>query len=211
MHTKLKPLSAQCTGLLLAAMTFIAVPLTIAHAHEHDHHDHAQMMSAPGAVSAREASYSIPNVTVTRQDGKKVSLASVVDDGRPVVLNFIYTSCTAICPVTTQTFSQFRELVGKDREGINMISVSIDPEHDTPERLTAYAKQFSGAGTWTYLTSSSPDAIAIQKAFDSYRGDKMNHAPTTFMRTAPGKPWTRIDGFAQADQLVTQYRKLPKS
>lgn len=197
-------------GLALATAAFALAPSIYAGEHDHHHHDHAQMSGA-GEVSARQASYKLPDVTVMRQDGKKMPLASIVDDGRPVVLNFIYTSCTAICPVTTQTFAQFRDLVGKDRDNINMISVSIDPEHDTPDRLADFAKHFSKTGTWTYLTGSSTGAIAIQKAFESYRGDKMNHAPTTFMRAAPGKPWMRIEGFAQADQLVAQYRKLPKS
>jgi protein SCO1 len=51
-------------------------------------------------------------------------------------------------------------------------------------------------------------SVATQKAFDSYRGDKMSHDPLTLMRAAPGKPWVRIDGFATADDLLEQYLGL---
>jgi protein SCO1/2 len=50
--------------------------------------------------------------------------------------------------------------------------------------------------------------IPFQKAFDAYRGDKMNHLPVTFVRLAPGKPWVRLDGFATPDDIVREYRTL---
>ncbi|MEY4747985.1 MAG: hypothetical protein RIQ60_199 [Pseudomonadota bacterium] len=153
--------------------------------------------------------YSLPAVKVTRADGKRMTLAEAVDDGRPVMLNFIYTSCNAICPVTSQVFVEFRERLGTvERDKINMISFSIDPEQDTPKRLTAYAKRFGGAGTWAHFTSSSADAVEIQRAFGTWRGDKMNHQPVTLVRVAPGKPWQRYEGFIGPEQLVQQYLAL---
>jgi protein SCO1/2 len=146
---------------------------------------------------------------VTRGDGKRMTLAEAIDDGRPVMLNFIYTSCNAICPVTSQVFVEFRERLGAvERDKINMVSISIDPEQDTPRRLTAYAKRFGSAGAWSHYTSSSADAVEIQRAFGAWRGDKMNHQPTTWLRVAPGKPWQRYDGFVGPEQLVQQYLAL---
>jgi protein SCO1/2 len=121
------------------------------------------------------------------------------------MLNFIYTSCNAICPVTSQVFVEVRERLGAERDKINMVSISIDPEQDTPRRLTAYAKRFGSAGAWSHYTSSSADAIEIQRAFGAWRGDKMNHQPTTYMRGAPGKPWVRLDGFFSPEDLVSNY------
>jgi protein SCO1/2 len=51
-------------------------------------------------------------------------------------------------------------------------------------------------------------SIATQRAFDAYRGDKMNHLPVTFLRAAPGKPWVRLEGFAPPDEVVKEYRQL---
>ncbi|MEY2654895.1 MAG: hypothetical protein RLZZ524_1923 [Pseudomonadota bacterium] len=152
-----------------------------------------------------DQNYQLPAVKVTRGDGKRMTLAEAIDDGRPVMLNFIYTSCNAICPVTSQVFVEVRERLGVERDKINMVSISIDPEQDTPRRLTAYAKRFGSAGTWAHYTSSSADAIEIQRAFGAWRGDKMNHQPTTYMRGAPGKPWVRLDGFFSPEDLVNNY------
>jgi len=52
------------------------------------------------------------------------------------------------------------------------------------------------------------DSIAVQRAFDVYRGDKMNHLPTTFLRASPGQPWVRLDGFAGAADILREYRQL---
>jgi protein SCO1/2 len=170
----------------------------------HEGHD----MSAMQEVKLSTGMYKMPAVTLVRQDGAKLALAKVFDDGRPVVLNFIYTSCTAICPVTSQVFSDFREKLGGERKRVNMISVSIDPDYDTPQRLAEYASHYGADANWQFYTGSLQDSVAVQKAFATYRGDKMNHAPVTLMRAAPGKPWVRVEGFAGPDKLLAEYRKL---
>jgi protein SCO1/2 len=155
-----------------------------------------------------EQSYMLPAVKVTRADGKRMSLAEALDDGRPVMLNFIYTSCNAICPVTSQVFVEVREKLGAERGKINMVSISIDPEQDTPAKLTEYARRFGSAGEWAHFTSGSADAVEIQRAFGAWRGDKMNHQPITYLRSAPGKPWVRLEGFFGPSALVSEYSKL---
>jgi len=177
-------------------------------AHSHEGHDMAAMQD----VKRSENMVALPSVSMTRQDGKKLPIAKALDDGRPVVLNFIYTSCTAICPVLSQTFAEMRERLGAERSRINMVSISIDPDYDTPARLKEYAARFGADANWNFYTGTLEDSIAVQKAFASYRGDKMNHAANTFMRTAaPGKAWLRVDGFAGPARLLTEYRKLTSS
>lgn len=162
---------------------------------------------APG-VTRTVAAYPVPAVTMQRTDGQKVALADVLNDGRPVMLNFIYTSCGTVCPVTSQVFQQTRELLGSQREQLNMVSISIDPEQDTPRKLASYARRYAAAGQWTHLTGAAADAVTVQRAFAAWRGDKMNHQPVTFLRLAPGQPWVRLEGFAGPDQLVAEYRRL---
>ncbi len=162
---------------------------------------------APG-VTRTVAAYPMPAVTLQRTDGQRVALADVLNDGRPVMLNFIYTSCGTVCPVTSQVFQQTRELLGNQREQLNMVSISIDPEQDTPRKLASYARRYAAAGQWTHLTGSAADAVAVQRAFAAWRGDKMNHQPVTFLRQAPGQPWVRLDGYASPEQLVSEFRRV---
>ena len=67
------------------------------------------------------AHYSIPGVRLIRDDGKAVSLPEEMNDGRPVVLNFIYTTCSTICPVMSQTLAQFDHELGADRERVHLM------------------------------------------------------------------------------------------
>jgi protein SCO1/2 len=165
--------------------------------------------SGPGGSDVRRtvAQYSIPNVTLVREDGKSVNLAAELDDGRPVVVNFVYTSCATTCPMSSQVFAQFQEQLGSTRQAVHLVSISIDPEQDTPVRLRAYAANFHAAKGWDHYSGTLAASIAVQRAFDAYRGDKMSHIPLTLMRAAPGKPWVRFDGFARAADLMAE-RKL---
>jgi protein SCO1/2 len=169
---------------------------------EHAHH-HAESI----AYAARSVvSYQIPDVQLVRDDGKLVGLRSELDDGRPVILAFIYTSCTTVCPLTSHTLSELQSKLGSARNRVHLVSISIDPEQDTPARLRQYAKTFNAGPDWQHYTGTLAASEAAQRAFDVYRGAKMDHSPATLIRPAPGAPWVRIDGFATADQL---YAELP--
>jgi protein SCO1/2 len=169
------------------------------HAHPH--------MDANSSVQRSEAQYAIPDATLVREDGKTVTLSDELNDGRPVLLNFIYTSCTTICPLSSQVFAQFQKGLGTRHESVHLMSISIDPEQDTPARLRAYAEQFHAAPGWDHYTGAVATITAVQRAFNAYRGDKMSHTPLTLLREAVGKPWVRIDGFATAGDLLAE-RKL---
>ena len=171
----------------------------------HDHHHHHAV--APG-VKRTEASYSVPQVTLINQQGKQVSLTELLNSDQPVMLNFIFTSCTAICPAMSATFASVQKNLGSDSDRVRMISVSIDPEYDTPDALNAYARRFKAGPQWEFLTGSLDDSVAVQKAFDADRGDKMNHAPMTLIRATPDSQWLRIEGFARADELAEEIRGM---
>jgi protein SCO1 len=152
--------------------------------------------------------YDAPDVAVVRQDGKKLSFIKELDDGRPVILNFIFASCSAICPMLTHVFSKAQTKLEKDSRKFHLISISIDPENDTPAKLTEYAKKFGAGANWDYYTGTVETSIAIQKAFNAYRGDKMNHTSVIFMRAGPGKSWLRLEGFVGPDAVIREYHDM---
>jgi cytochrome oxidase Cu insertion factor (SCO1/SenC/PrrC family) len=154
------------------------------------------------------ASLTLPSVSLLRDDGKAVSFPHEIDDGKPVVLNFIFTSCASICPVMSQIFSQLQDRLGTERGKVHMASISIDPEHDRPARLSEYAKRFHAGPQWHYYTGTEQASLAVQRAFEAYRGDKMDHTPVTFLRARPGGPWVRFDGYASPDDLASEVRSM---
>jgi len=173
---------------------------------DHSHHHHAMPGAQDGYVRTM-ASYTIPDVKLLDPNRARVSLRSQLDD-KPVILNFIFTSCGAICPVMSTTFSQVQKALGPDRNAVRMVSISIDPDFDTPEALKIYARKYGAGPQWRMLTGSVDDSIAVQRAFNVYRGDKMGHTPATFLRARAGQPWVRLDGFASADDILHEYRQL---
>jgi protein SCO1/2 len=165
--------------------------------------------SAGNAVSVSTAEYRLPDLILVRDDGKKVSLLEEMDDGRPVFVNFIFTSCPGICPLMSEIFRQLQAKLGDARPRVHMVSISIDPEADTPSRLREYAAQFRAGSQWQHYTGTVEASLAVQRAFGVYNGDKMNHAPVAFFRAAPGGLWIRLDGFATADDLMRVYKTAP--
>lgn len=170
-----------------------------AHGHRHD---------KLARATRTTADYTIPQVTMQRDDGKSVAFPAELDDGRPVVLDFVFTNCATICPVMSQVFAQLQDKLGPARDKVHLVSISIDPEQDRPARLAEYAKKLHAGPEWRMYTGTAQASVALQKAFAAYRGDKMDHTPVTFLRGAPGQRWTRIDGFATADELADEVRDL---
>ena len=158
-----------------------------------------------------EVAIAVPDVTLTGMDGRPVPLRAALGDDRPMMLQFVFTTCPTICPLLTGIAARVREDLGKDREKIRAVSITIDPEHDIPAVLREYAANFDADPDWLFLTGRLEDIIAVQKAFGSYLGNKMNHPPYTFLRRSPRDPWVRIDGIVHADVLEVETRKMLKA
>lgn len=165
-------------------------------------------MMSTEQIRIATVSYRVPALRLVRQTGQSISLPEELNDGRPVVLNFIFTSCGAICPLMTQTIASFQRSLGPDSARVHIMSISVDPEEDTPARLRDYAREYHAGAGWTFYTGTPEASIGAQKAFNIYRGDKMSHTAVTFMRAAPGDSWERLDGLATPEQLLQQYRRL---
>ena len=189
----------------VATLVFLGLPV-----YAHEDHDHHAMhdMAAKQEIKYTTVSYTMPSTRLVREDGKTITLSEELNDGRAVVLSFVYTTCTEICPLTSETFSKFQSKLGKSRDKVHMVSISIDPEQDTPATLKKYAKKYQAKSHWNFYTGTVAASVETQKAFDAYRGDKMNHVPVTYLRAAPDKPWLRIDGFVSPDELLRSYQEL---
>jgi protein SCO1/2 len=151
----------------------------------------------------------LPEVSLVGIGGESASLSEALNSGAPVILNFIFTTCTTICPVMTATFQQVQKQLGPKRSNARMVSVSIDPENDTPATLKAYATKFGAGPQWKMLTGNLENSIAVQKAFGVFAGDKMNHKPVTFLKAkGSDNSWVRLDGLLEARQIIKEFDKL---
>jgi protein SCO1/2 len=146
-----------------------------------------------------------PAVTLIDSRGERVPLAAVLDPSGPIVLQFIFTTCPSVCPLLSSTLSAAQGELGA---GVRLVSISIDPEYDTPARLRDYARRFKAGPQWRFLTGSREDVAAVQKAFGAWRPNKMSHEPLTYLRLAPDQPWVALAGPLGAAELVAEVRRL---
>ena len=105
-------------------------------------------------------SYRVPDVELIAHDGNSVSLVSAIGGEKPVMVNFVFTSCTTICPVLSASFAEVSRRLGEKGDSIEFVSISIDPEYDTQEKLAEYAKRM-GAGARGRSRSPSPCLRAV--------------------------------------------------
>ena len=152
--------------------------------------------------------YTVPNVMLLNQDGKKVNLKELVDSGKPVIFDFIYTTCTTICPVLSATFTNLRKALGVDADKVQLISISIDPENDRPEKMKKYLTRFKAGKGWDFLTGSREDINRVLLSLDATLVDKMSHEPLYIMRAPHSDDWVRIKGLLSKGDLLSELKKM---
>ncbi len=154
------------------------------------------------------AAYQVPNLTLIDQDGKMVNLSALMESGKPVILDFIFTTCTTVCPVLSAGFANLRRELGRDAEKVQLVSITIDPENDRPETLKRYAQRFGAGPGWEFLTGSRDEVGSVLRAFDAFAADKMSHEPLYLMHAPHAAKWLRIEGIIGKSDLVGEYRKM---
>jgi len=195
----------------ISFITWLAYPATgrgedTAHQHDHAHH----MATAQSPQRRTIASYSVPGVTLVDQHGQQVQIDELAASDKIVMLNFIFASCATVCPVLTAGFANFQDKLEPSNQKVQLISVTIDPEHDTPEVLRDYAERFGADPGWAFLTGKRDDINEVMRAFDAFVANKMDHRPLTFVHTPGSETWTRIEGFMSTVDYLDVYTTLAK-
>src|SRR5215831_16080836 len=151
-----------------------------------------------------------PNVPVIDQNGRTLNFYDDVIKGKIVVISFIYTSCQDLCPLTTAKMAQLEDkldgAVGRD---LFFISMSVDPENDTPERMKAFADAFDVGPGWLFLTGKVADIRAINyKLGDRSDRNLSDHRNEIVLGNDAGGYWQRASVFGDLDSLVISIRQM---
>ena len=164
-----------------------------ARAHGDAPHAIAKPDSRPVAAQRYGANY-FPNIALTTQDGKTVRFYDDLLKDKVVAINFIYTSCTEVCPLETanlvQVYKQLGERAGRD---VLFYSISIDPKNDTPEVLKAYAAKFGAP--WLFLTGRPEDIQLLGRKLGLLRDRDVaagsHHSAQLLLGDEPKGQWQR--------------------
>jgi cytochrome oxidase Cu insertion factor (SCO1/SenC/PrrC family) len=154
---------------------------------------------APGGAKGM----AIPDVELFDQNGRRVNFYSDLVKGKVVAINFIFTTCTTICPPLGATFARVqRDLGERTGRDVHFISVSVDPVTDTPERLKAWGEKFKAGAGWTFVTGSKPHVDALLRALSASSARREDHSPTVLVGNDATGQWTRAYGLAKPSQIV---------
>lgn len=152
--------------------------------------------------------YTMPDVTLVNQDGKRVKFKDLVNSNKPVVVDFIYGTCTTICPVLSAGYVNLQRKLGEKSTNVHLISISIDPENDTPKVMKEYLKRYRAQPGWDFLTGSRTDIDKVMRAFDAYIPNKMYHYPLNLIRNPRDGKWVRIFGLTSTSEFMNEYKKV---
>jgi protein SCO1/2 len=188
---------------LLAFPVLAEEPETDPHAH------HRQMMKAAAEQKAQAAILEIGDAQLITQDGETKSLSSDIVGDRIVVVDFIYTTCTTVCPVLSAVLMQVQDQLG-DRLGteVVLVSISVDPQRDTPARLKDYASKLRARDGWMWLTGDKDVVDEVLKDFGAYTPNFEDHPATVLVGDGMTGEWSRFLGFPGANHIVDKINEL---
>jgi len=164
-------------------------------------HDHSHMAKTPEAASPAQQYFT--DVELINQDGKKVRFYSDVLKGKTVVVNAFFTSCTSVCPPMNRNMEKIQEALG-DRVGrdVFLVSMTVDPETDTPARMKEYAKKFHAGPGWLFLTGKKENLDWALYKLGQYVENKDDHQTVLIIGNEPTGLWKKAFGMANVAELV---------
>ena len=150
-----------------------------------------------------------PNLPVVTQDGKTLHFYDDVIKGKLVVVSFIYTSCPDICPLITARLAMVKDQLGSAMgRDVFFVSITVDPENDTPERLKAFADAFNTGPGWLFLTGKPEDIRAINSKFGNRSSLKSDHRNEIILGNDVNGDWQRDSPFGSIASIVANIRGM---
>jgi protein SCO1 len=166
------------------------------------------------AVAATVARKSVigsrfPDVEVITQDGKKVRFYDDLIRGKVVLINFFFADCGDLCPPMTANLLQVQDLLG-DRLGkeVFMYSLTLEPEHDSPQVLKHYAEKYGVKPGWTFLTGTPETMEMLRRTLGFIHPDpaadavRSNHTGILLYGNDSLNRWSGCSAVTEASEIV---------
>lgn len=167
--------------------------------------------AASGLQVLRPAVAPLPAVVLQTMAGESRTLDRELAAEVPLVLNFVFTTCSTTCSLQTAVLAQLQRDWQRQGRALRLASITIDPDNDTPEQLRRFAAGFRTGPGWQFYTGRFDDLLRVQRHFDVYRGSKASHPPVILLRRDARAPWVRVEGFPQAAELAALIETLPSA
>lgn len=200
-HGAARLAAAGCLAALLGAAPALA--------HDAGHGGHAAAAGPADAAGDELVELVLHDLALTDQHGGTARFKTGIVQDRIVVLTVLYTSCTTVCPVTSSILALVQDALG-DRLGreVLLVSLTVDPVTDTPERLRQYAEKVGAESGWLWLTGAKPDVDRVLTGLDAYTSDYTQHPSVILVGDGRTNRWSRFYGFPSPDQILSRVEEL---
>ena len=172
----------------------------------------AAAVSSPTSDAAAEekARKFFTDLEVIDQNGKKLRFYSDVLKDRVVLISFIFTNCEFACPMQAQKLKQTRAMmVPAIKDEVWYVSLSVDPERDTPEAMKKFAKrQDVDESRWIFLTGDKQNLETIVRKLGQYTPDVEAHTTLMLAGNDRTRHWTRVMPMLTPPDIAQKMREL---
>jgi protein SCO1/2 len=160
------------------------------------------LAAAQEPVPTAAAKY-FSDVELINQDGQKMRFYSDVLKDKVVIINVFFSTCTSVCPPMNRNLEKVQEALG-DRLGKDafLVSISVDPENDTPTRLKEYSRRFHARPGWIFLTGKKENVDWALYKLGQYVETKGDHSTIIIIGNEPKGLWKKALGLAKSEELV---------
>jgi protein SCO1/2 len=162
-----------------------------------------QQQAATAVTTPSLAEKYFSDVELINQDGQSVRFYSDVLKGKVVIINTFFATCTNVCPSLNRNFEKIQDALG-DRLGKEafLVSISVDPEMDTPPRLKEYGRKFHARPGWIFLTGKRENLDWALYKLGQYVETKDKHTTILIIGNEPKGLWKKAYGLARSEELM---------
>ena len=204
-HVKRAPRAVKSAGVAFSLFAVLLLGAAAPRAQQ------AHKQEAPAAKPAAEAPAPprVPDVDCLDQNGKKLRFHTDLVKGKVVVISFIFTSCTYMCKIVGDGVARLQaalgERVGRD---VHLVSVSIDPVTDTPEKLKAWAARLRAKDGWTLVTGEKAEMDRLLKVLTGGTSGPRMHSPLLLIGNEAKNVWTESYASENPARLIQQIDRV---
>jgi protein SCO1/2 len=165
--------------------------------------------AARKAPAQAETKVTVVDRPLLDQDGRTVRFAKEVVGGDVVVMDFVFTHCTTICPVLSAKMVRLQSLLdARLGKGVKLVTLSLDPLRDSPAAMKAWGAKFKSGPHWQFITGRQEDQEAVLKGLGAYVANVAEHPPMILVGDGKTGRWVRINGFPDPKKVAALVEEL---
>jgi cytochrome oxidase Cu insertion factor (SCO1/SenC/PrrC family) len=199
-----KSLSPSAASLLAALLLAVPTHSLGGDASHCPHHP-----KGPPTAEAPTTEVRLVDAELLDTEGRPLRFKSEALGDTLVVMDFVFTTCTTVCPVLSAVFARVQGRLG-ERLGteVQLVSLTVDPTRDTPARLKAYSTSLRAKAGWRWLTGRPDSVRQVLEGLGAYRPDFVNHSPMVLVGDPRTGTWVRLNGFPTEEQILAKVDEL---